>query len=301
MREIALVLSLIFVLVRIAPALADEPKFSAADVLNGLAWNGEGCAEAGRIKVEVDGKPDCLRFYGSTSGTARGGPVIFFEGDVVAQTGQATTGQPVWTVGSFYTNLSPAMMQADAQRFAVAADRTFINLARPGTFGSTGNHMQRRREREVALVDAALDRLKARFGWTSMTLAGESGGGHLVASLIARRNDIGCAVIASGNVAVRLRAAGFGLTTDFTGYADFFDPIDHVSEVASHPPQRIIMLTDPEDKIVPASSQAAYRDALRAVGVNVEQRSVVGYGPGRHEVRVPAIVAGLTCTSLSTR
>jgi dienelactone hydrolase len=235
------------------------------------------------------------------SSRPRGDPVIFFEGDVVGQIGKDPAGQPIWLVGDFYTKLGPTIMQADAERFALSADRTFINLARPGTYGSTGNHMQRRREREVALVSAALDQLKARFGWTSMTLAGQSGGGHLVASLIARRNDINCAIIASGNVAVRLRAIGFGQTADMTGYADFFDPIDHVFAVARRPPRRIIMLTDPEDKVVSASSQTAYRDALRAAGVNVEHRSVVGYGSGRHDLREPAIVAALTCAPLSTR
>jgi hypothetical protein len=95
--------------------------------------------------------------------------------------------KPTGWRSSFYMNLNPMMMQAEAVRFAVAAGRTFINLARPGTYGSTGNHMQRRREREVALINGALDQSKAQFGWTSMTLAGFSGGGHLVALLIARR------------------------------------------------------------------------------------------------------------------
>ena len=291
MRAISLVLTFMIAFASAGPALSAESMFAAADVLNGLAWDAERCVGPGRIKVEASGEPDCLRFYGIAPSTARGDPVVFFDGDVV----ERTDGHPVWSVPSFYSNLSPAMMQAEAERYAVSAERTFINLARPGTYGSTGNHLQRRREREVALVNAALDVLKEQLGWTTVTLTGFSGGGHLVAALAARRSDISCAIIASGNVAVRKRAQEFGQVTDLTGYTDFVDPIDHVSDVLRRKPRRVVMLTDPEDKVVSASLQAAYRDALRAAGVMVEQRAVVGDGPGRHDLRGPAIIAGLTC------
>ncbi len=108
----------------------------------------------------------------------------------------------------------------------------------------------------------ALDRLKEHFGWDKITLAGTSGGGHLVAAIIARRADIDCAVIASGNVAVRKRLEEHGLKADVTGYTDFVDPLNAVRDVARHPPRSVIMLTDPQDELVTASSQAAYLDAL---------------------------------------
>jgi poly(3-hydroxybutyrate) depolymerase len=85
-----------------------------------------------------------------------------------------------------YTRLSPATMQREAEQYAAASGRTFVNLARPGVFGSTGHHLQRRREREVALVDRALNRLKELFGWSRIDLAGMSGGGHLVGALLAQ-------------------------------------------------------------------------------------------------------------------
>jgi dienelactone hydrolase len=301
MRANSLVLTFMIAFASAGPTLAAEPKFAVADVLNGLAWDSERCVGPGRLKVEVSGEPECIRFYGIAPSSTRGDPVVFFDGDVVEGKEKDANGQPVWSVPSFYSDLSPAIVQAEAERYAVSAERTFINLARPGTYGSTGNHLQRRREREVASVNAALDVLKDRLGWTTITLAGFSGGGHLVAALAARRSDIGCAIIASGNVAVRKRAEEFGQVTDLTGYKDFVDPIDYVSDVLRRRPRRVIMLTDPEDKVVSATSQAAYRDALRAVGVMVEQRTVIGDGPGRHDLREPAIIAGLTCALTSTR
>jgi dienelactone hydrolase len=185
-------------------------------------------------------------------------------------------------------------MQAEAEQFAIAIGRTFVNLARPGTYGSSGNHHERRREREVALVDDALDRLKDAFGWQRIDLAGLSGGGHLVAALMGRRGDIGRAVIASGNVAVRMRNQERGMRADSTGYSDFVDPIDLVSDVAQHPPGKVIVLTDPRDKIVPAAGQAAYVRALRDVGVAVEHRFLPATDAHHHILRQAAILAVAT-------
>lgn len=205
---------------------------------------------------------------------------------------------PTWKVVRHYRHLSPARMQAEAERYASSAARPFVNLARPGTHGSSGRHLERRREREVALVNQAVDRLKRRFGWTRIDLAGLSGGGHLVAALLGRRDDVGCAVIASGNVAVRERLRERGRTVDTTGYADAVDPLDLVPEVARRPPRAIIVLTDPADRLVSATSQGIYVAALRAAGVEVDHRFVEARDPDRHVLRAAAIQAGLACGSV---
>jgi dienelactone hydrolase len=278
-----------------ASAFASEPNFSPDDVLSGTIATPGACSDTGRIWVEIDGRGECLRFYGATPEGSRQSPVIFLDGDVVQQQGRTTTGETIWEVPSYYTQLSPAILQAEAEQYAAATQRGFINLARPGIYGSSGNHLERRRKREVDLVDAALDRLKQRFGWNVISLAGQSGGGHLVAAMLARRTDVDCAVIASGNVAVRQRLREWNLSADMTGFTDFVDPIDGVHDVARHPPRSLIVLTDALDKVVTASSQATYVAALRNAGVSVEQRFVVARDPGHHLLRVPAIIAALAC------
>jgi hypothetical protein len=84
---------------------------------------------------------------------------------------------------------------------------------------------------------------------------------------------------------------------DTTGYADFVDPLDLVPEVARRPPRAIIILTDPADRLVSATSQGVYVSALRAAGVDVDQRFVEASAPDRHILRTPAIQAGLACNS----
>jgi dienelactone hydrolase len=285
---------IVALMIPLSTALAEEPKFSAEDVLRGVVTSQETCSGSGMVWVEVDSKGDCMRFYaGQAASLAQ--PLIYVEGDVVRQS-QPQTNPPTWEVLEYYSRLSPAMVQLEADQYSAAAARTFVFLARPGVYGSSGNHLQRRREREIALVDKAIDLLKTRFGWSTIDLSGLSGGGHLVAALMARRNDIGCAVIGSGNVAVRQRLREFGLSKDVTGYADFFDPIDHVDAVALHPPRKVIMLTDPKDMIVSAKSQGAYASALRAAGVTVEHRFVSALDdPAHHYLRTPTIMAAFAC------
>ncbi|MGE8126664.1 alpha/beta hydrolase family protein [Methylobacterium sp. NPDC080182] len=274
------------------PGHADETHFTAHDVLNGVAPGD--CQGSNYIRVALDGREDCLRFYGAQAEPTNRPPLVFLEGDVIS-VAQPRTYPPAWQVGEFYRRLNPKLMQKEADLYSAATARTFVNLARPGTFGSSGHHLERRRPREVALVNAALDALKARFGWAQINLAGFSGGGHLVGALLARRDDIGCAVIASGNVAVRQRGVERGLSADVTGYEDFVDPIEHAAEIGRRPPMRVVILTDPADRIVEAKFQNMFAVALRTAGVAVEQRLVAAADPDHHNLRSAAIIAGLAC------
>jgi dienelactone hydrolase len=272
------------------PKLAGLPTtpFSGPDVIQGVDASSTDGDGPGRVRVEVDGQADVLAFYGAAPEGSLADPVLFLRGDVVEKraTGVVAT--------EWYMTMTAYDAQALAEQLSVSFDRPYIHLARPGILGSSGRHLDRRRPREVALVDAALTRLKKHFGWRRLNLVGQSGGGHLVAALIARRADIGCAVIASGNTAVARRNHENNWTTDITGHADFFDPIDHVAEVARHPPAKIIVLTDPQDQRVSASVQSAYVEALRGAGVAVDHRFLPAAGQLRHDLQLPGVLAAFT-------
>lgn len=270
----------------IAATLAGLPAFSAETVLHGARPNPAQRAEAGRIWVEVDGEPECLCFYGLSMPSAAV-PLLYLEGD----SSHRIAG--VWRVFEGYAQTSPYRLQLWAQNVAISANRTFLLLGRPGVHGSSGDHQQRRRPREVSIVDAAVTALMGAFGWSRCDLAGFSGGGHLVAALLARRPDVGCAVIASGNVAVRQRNRENGREHDITGATDFVDPIDLVADVARHPPGALIVLTDPADRIVSAACQTAYVEALRRAGVAVDHRFLTALEPTRHVLKDAAILAAV--------
>ena len=251
-------------------------------------------AKQASLRLWGDGTPEDVRFYGK-EGDAKVAPLVYLSSDCM----QKVDG--VWSVFKSYGEQSPLTVQEWAEQISVSLGRTFLALARPGIFGSSGDHRERRRPREVAIVGAALDALKAAFGWTAIDLAGLSGGGHLVAALIADRSDIGCAVIASGNVSIRQRNAEMNWKTDITGFSDFVDPIDLVERVAKSPPRRLIVLTDPDDRIVPAASQSAYVAALRKAGVAVDHRLVRALEPTRHVLREAALLAAVAHPSAPSR
>ena len=268
------------------PHLADcsTETFSGDDVVKGVMADPSQGDGPGRVSVEVEGLRDVLAFYGTCPKGSRADPVIFLRGDAV----EGPAANP------FYLATSPYDVQALAEQFALTFGRPYLHLARPGILGSSGNHLDRRRPREVALVDAALSRLKQHFGWAGLNLVGQSGGGHLVAALMARRTDVDCAVIASGNTAVAQRNRENGWTADITGHSDFLDPIDHVQDVARHPPTKVIVLTDPRDARVSPSVQTAYVEALRAEGVAVDHRFLPGTGKIRHSLDLPGVLAAFT-------
>jgi len=67
-----------------------------------------------------------------------------------------------------------------------------------GLDGSSGYHTQRRTKLELMITNAAIEAIKARHGFTSINIFGQSGGGTLVGSAIPLRYDINCAVPGSG-------------------------------------------------------------------------------------------------------
>src|SRR5262249_46204568 len=95
-----------------------------------------------------------------------------------------------------------------------------------------------------------------------------SGGGHDVAALVQKRSDIGCAVIASGSTSVRT------LQSDRGGKGGSlkpgtYDPIDFTDKMRHLPGRRLIVLSDPDDKIVSFHSQREFVERVKAKGVPI--------------------------------
>ncbi|MGI4984091.1 MAG: hypothetical protein ACRYGL_12325 [Janthinobacterium lividum] len=271
-------------------ALRAEPAFDTDLLLRGAPCAPHAGVRPGCVTVEIDGVADHLRFYGRFDRQSTLPPVIFLDGDMIGgERFDATL-----RADDTYAQRSPASLQREAEQYAIATSRLFVHIARPGIFGSSGDHLQRRRPREIALVDAAIDQLKLAFSWDRIDLCGFSGGAHLVAALLARRTDVRRAVMASGILAVRRRIDERDGTTDVTGHADFIDPLDLVAEVAAHAPRSIVILTDPDDAAVSAAVQTAYVDALRSAGVAVDYRMMSAADPAHHDLRLPAIMCALS-------
>ncbi len=270
------------------PFSAGDDNFSAEGLVRGVAATAEQCA-ATRHAVWArlaTGEAECIRYW--PAGGAVASPprvLVYLPGDqLVADRPEAD-----------YPGRSPLTMQATAEWMQKRINLPFILLSRPGIFGSSGEHKQRRRELEPRLLSAALDEIRRRHGIAELTLVGLSGGGHIVASLLGWRSDIVCAVPASSVSSPRLRWQGMGQASDLTGFTDSYEPVEHLRREAFHPRLRVFVLGDPKDSNVPWSTQTPLATRLKELGAEVELLTGEGSDPQRHMLGASALQIGAEC------
>jgi hypothetical protein len=123
----------------------------------------------------------CVRYWaaGFSSGPNERA-IVFLHGDNWIGPGKTRTQ---------YLSLTGEALARQAQQWSSKLDAPYVFLGRPGTHGSSGDHMQRRRAGESALISAALDAIKARLRIRDLVVAGQSGGGHVTSSLLTLRTD----------------------------------------------------------------------------------------------------------------
>ncbi len=255
-----------------------DEHFSGAEASTGSTSTPEQCA-ATRDAVWVEGATfrECIRYFPSAafaSGrVARA--IVFMEGDVLSTRGPSAR----------YANGTPRGRLAAAELEQRRGGTPYLILGRPGVDGSSGNQNRRRTQYETLVVNAALDRIKARYAIDRFGLIGQSGGGGLVAALIAERHDVQCAVSSSGVTSVVYRAREAGRASDWTGIslADVWDPIAQLPRVHPMPSFRLFVTSDRTDTDVTYSSQDTYVQAARRAGLPVSQIMVHGSGPEHHQ------------------
>jgi dienelactone hydrolase len=216
---------------------------------------------------------ECIRFWKSR-GPAKDWRrvVVYFHGDVWNGT----------EVVPSYLQVSAKRQQELADEWAARIGAPYIFIGRPGTFGSSGDHMQRRRKAESELLSAALDALKVRLSIEEFSLTGQSGGGHVVASLLAKRSDVICAVPASAVSSPRTRWIIRGWKGDSTGYADSFEPTEVLVKDGKHPKLRLFVVGSPEDNNTPWTSQLLLSGRAKALGIPTMELTGSGSGAAKH-------------------
>lgn len=276
-------------------AFAAQPEFSEAAVRNGVAATKEQCDRVDNAvwaQTAASGQA-CLRYWAAGfSRTASNRAVVFFEGDYWNHTRGLIGG---------YRDMTTERLKAGAESWSKQLGVPYVFFARPGVFGSSGDHMQRRRPAESRLISAGLDELKKRLGIDEFVLVGQSGGGHVTASLITLRSDVVCAVPASANSSPRIRWQTLGWTRDATGYADSYEPHEHLDKSHMHPKLRVFVLGDPNDKNAVWASQTVLADKLRTAAVPVEVLSGEGVGAQAHGLGRSALaIAGWCANNIPT-
>jgi hypothetical protein len=264
-------------------------NFTAEALVHGTFATRQDCAS---VSLAVwaplaSGEAECIRYWASglVAGATDQRALIYIPSDQLAFDHPAPG----------YTKLSPGKMQALVDEMASKAGVPLILLTRPGTFGSSGDHKQRRRILEPKLMSQALDELKVRYGVRELTLVGLSGGGHIVASLLGWRSDIACAVPTSSVSSPRLRWEDMGRTSDLTGYADSYEPLPNLRSGVMSPKLRVFVLGDPKDSSVKWSTQLPLAMRLKDLGVEVEVLTGEGSDAQRHALGASGRLIGSLC------
>jgi hypothetical protein len=271
------------------PMDTGDGYFTAQALVQGVAATADQCAGVANAvwAQAAGGSAECIRYW--ASGLPAGGAVprvmVYIPSDQMAFD-QADAG---------YATRNPKIVQGLADGMQARAGVPFVLLSRPGTFGSSGEHKQRRRELEPRLMSAALDAIKARHGISELVLVGLSGGGHIVASLLGWRSDIVCAVPTSSVSSPRLRWQGMGRTADLTGYTDSYEPVDHLRRDVFHPQLRVFVLGDLKDSNVVWATQTPLADRLKALGADVTLLNGEGSDAQRHALGASGQRVGAMC------
>jgi pimeloyl-ACP methyl ester carboxylesterase len=242
-------------------SLPESADFDPRKVVEGSVITRQDCAVLERnhtaIWVEAGGDQACLRYYAAGLAAApQPNPIaaIWLHGDVLGPSGGNADRRQ--------SGFGPSEMVALEQRLVARFGVPSIFIGRPGAYGSSGkHHAMRGRPVEAALIAAALDGIKARYSIQSLALGGHSGGGTLVAEMLARRQDLRCAVISSGAASYRAYLEARGLLRPGEALTRF-DPSASLDKVAADPGRRIFVIGDPRETNVPFSSQRLFFDGL---------------------------------------
>lgn len=215
------------------------------------------------------GGRDCIRYFAAGHLEVAPFAMIIFYGDRTARARRHPTAIP---------NNTARAQRAYAARLSAKFGFPVIVLARPGTYGSSGNHFHRRQPAEFLALDAALDRIRERYRIGRFVLVGQSGGATAAAALLTLgRTDISCAVLTSGAYALVERAEFLRRQNgrpsrpgrDETGLLHPYDPLAHVNGIVRDRNRLIIVIGSPEDRLTPFRFQKAFADAVKAQGHRV--------------------------------
>ena len=268
-------------------AMAPPPGFSAdtftrQGLISGATATEAGCRALpdGLWAGTGDGRRECLRHAAAgMEGAAGRTALVYVTGDPEGASYRSAGGRPQVDAMSEHYETSPETRRAAAEALSAATGGTpVVLLARPGMHGSSGDHARDRHTAdEVELVDDALTRLRQRHGFRDLALVGFSSGGAVVANLLARRNDVRCAVMASAplDMAAFHRGRDGAVPDHYAMRGDMADPMRTVSAI--RPGAAVFVLGDRYDRSVPASAWEAWAAAARRAGLRVHTAEIHGF------------------------
>jgi dienelactone hydrolase len=292
-----------------APPGFSADTFTRQGLVGGATATEAGCrALPDGIWVDIGHRRECLRYAAGGTGRPARTAIVHFPGDPAGVAYRfAGNKVEVDQVSEVYEqNPGTRRLSAEVLADATGGAAPVFLMARPGMHGSSGDHARDRHTLdEVLLLDAALDELKRRHGVQDFALAGFSSGGAIVASLLARRSDIRCAVIASAPLdltAFHRRQDGAVPDHFAMRNGQLADPMRSVGSIRSD--AAVFVIGDTRDRSVPHAAWKAWEAAARRQGMRVYDADVAGFdrpelggGQTHHITQVRGLEAAHACAA----
>lgn len=233
-----------------------------------LLWNQKAHAancplRSDAVWVKYQGGVACIRYF--SAGNLQNAPLVMviFRGDRVPFIKRSPETIPANTA---------AAQRRQAARISKQIGLPVVIMARPGTYGSSGNHYRRRQPAEFLALNAAVDALRQRYHIKQFILNGHSGGATAASALLTfGRRDIRCAILTSGAWDLLNRAGALRkergekreVGKDVTGLRHPYDPLYHIDGIIQDRRRLIMVIGNLQDKITPFYLQIKFALALR--------------------------------------
>ena len=266
-----------------APA-SDDEEFPTSELIDGKRTTREQCeATPDAVWVEHREGTECIRYYPSSTVTGAKHAAFFFHGDQL---------EGRFVLPGAYKDNRAGVLRTQAEGLARINGVPYIFVGRPGVYGSSGRHTERRRLKEYLSLNAAVDAIKARYGLERVSLGGQSGGATSVGALLTLgRTDVLCAAASSGGFDALGRARDMANISgqnwrgcDSHGVCDPYNVTDHVDGVQKSEQRRVFIIGDPNDSNTYFKYQQAFAEKLKAAGHPVTVLEAEGAGPKRHSL-----------------
>lgn len=194
--------------------------------------------------------------------------------------------------------------QQDQERYAQhQSEKTgipYVVMARPGTFGSSGKHSEKRMKSESLAIQKGLVLLKNKYNIKKFILLGHSGGATLVASVLTLgQEDVKCAFLTSGTYNFFTREAvkrinnnenlNFNKLNERISMK--YDPYFYVNSIVSDEKRIIYIMGDVRDINTPFQSQVSFAWRVSSFSHNVHLLKVEGYPPSFHNIKYNQVLS----------
>ena len=274
-----------------------EATLGGADALAGVP---AACEIGGHhVWVEAEGRGECIAFYPTAGLEGASQAIFYFEGDI----------PPDYRRDAEKLSRHLGNMRRALERLASTYRVPYVFVARPGTFGSTGSHADRRKNREPLVMRETVDAIRRRYALRYVSLAGQSGGATIAGALLTLGlTDVRCVTPASGGYDLHAMLDWHAQRQGIVGghrehpasLAGSFNVMDGIGDIARDRERRIFVIGDTADKVTPFSQQRRFAERLKDQGHHAELLEAAGNGPERHGLTHTALkVAGL-CASGSS-